>query len=146
VYAGVVGAEMGTPDVGKRLLVEDIEVRDSEGKGATRGREKDGYQLTCCTCTKRKEKGKGNKFVKACESAFSGRVRTRSRGVNATSTAKIIGGKTLIKNAVKYVSDTTYERHYGENTVHKLYHKDRSHRRCTGENRAEPRTFHTSGG
>jgi hypothetical protein len=33
VYAGVVGAEMGTPDVGKRLLVEDIEVRDSEGKG-----------------------------------------------------------------------------------------------------------------
>ena len=35
MYAGVVGAEMGTPDVGKRLLVEDIEVRDGEGKGAT---------------------------------------------------------------------------------------------------------------
>jgi len=42
VYAGVVGAEMGTPDVGKRLLVEDIEVRDGEGKGATRERERDG--------------------------------------------------------------------------------------------------------
>ncbi len=35
MYAGVVGAEMGTPDVGKRLLVEDIEVRDGEGKGVT---------------------------------------------------------------------------------------------------------------
>lgn len=35
MYAGVVGAEMGTPDVGKRLLVEDIEVRDGKGKGAT---------------------------------------------------------------------------------------------------------------
>ncbi len=56
MYAGVVGAEMGTPDVGKRLLVEDIEVRDGEGKGATRGRERDGRQLTCCTCTKRKGK------------------------------------------------------------------------------------------
>lgn len=59
MYAGVVGAEMGTPDVGKRLLVEDIEVRDGEGKGATSGRERDGCQLTCCTCTKRKRKGKG---------------------------------------------------------------------------------------
>jgi len=63
VYAGVVGAEMGTPDVGKRLLVEDIEVRNGEGKGATRGRERDGCQLTCCTCTKRK--GKGNKFTQS---------------------------------------------------------------------------------
>ena len=54
MYAGVVGAEMGTPDVGKRLLVEDIEVRDGEGKGATRGKERNGCQLTCCTCTKRK--------------------------------------------------------------------------------------------
>lgn len=60
MYAGVVGAEMGTPDVGKRLLVEDIEVRDGEGKGATRGKERNGCQLTCCTCTKRKrEKAKG---------------------------------------------------------------------------------------
>lgn len=54
MYAGVVGAEMGTPDVGKRLLVEDIEVRDGERKGATRGKERNGCQLTCCTCTKRK--------------------------------------------------------------------------------------------
>jgi hypothetical protein len=79
VYAGVVGAEMGTPEVGKRLLVEDIEVRDGEEKGATRGKGRDGCQLTCSTCTKRK--GKGKKFSKPCESAFSGRVRTRSRGV-----------------------------------------------------------------
>lgn len=54
MYAGVVGAEMGTPEIGKRLLVEDIEVRDGEGEGATRGKERNGCQLTCCTCTKRK--------------------------------------------------------------------------------------------
>lgn len=109
VYAGVAGAEMGTPDVGKRLLVEDIEVRDGEGK-CNRGRERDGCQLTCCTCTKRK--GKGNKFIKACESAFSGRVRTRSRGVNATYTLhtlsraritnrKVIDSRSLAGRALK---------------------------------------------
>ena len=42
MYAGVVGAEIGTPEVGKRLLVEDIEVRDGEWKGATRGRKEMG--------------------------------------------------------------------------------------------------------
>ena len=40
VYAGVVGAEMGTPDRGKRLLVEDIEVCDGEGKGCDLGKGK----------------------------------------------------------------------------------------------------------
>jgi hypothetical protein len=89
VYAGVVGAEMGTPDVGKRLLVEDIEVRNDEGKGTTRERERDGCQLTCCTCKKRK--GKGNKFTLACESAFSGRVRTRSRGTDCRPSSDIVG-------------------------------------------------------
>jgi hypothetical protein len=38
VYAGVVGAEIGTPEVGKRLLIEDIEVvtvkeRVNQGEG-----------------------------------------------------------------------------------------------------------------
>lgn len=41
VYAGVVGAEIGTPEVGKRLLVEDIEVvtvkeRVNQGEGKKR--------------------------------------------------------------------------------------------------------------
>ena len=65
VYAGVAGAEMGTPDVGKRLLVEDIEVRDGEEKDATRGRERDGCQLTCCTCTKRKRE-QAHQGVRIC--------------------------------------------------------------------------------
>ena len=75
----MVGAEMGTPEVGKRLLVEDIEVRDGEGKGATEEREETGSSKRAVLV--RKGKVKGNKFSKPCESAFSGRVRTRSRGV-----------------------------------------------------------------
>jgi hypothetical protein len=67
VYAGVVGAEMGTPDVGKRLLVEDIEVRDGEGKGATRGRERDGCQFNVLYLyEKEKEREQVHQGVRIC--------------------------------------------------------------------------------
>ena len=71
MYAGVVGAEMGTPDIGKRLLVEDIEVRDGEGKGATRGKERNGCQLTCCVLhLYEKEKAKGTSSVSRANLPF----------------------------------------------------------------------------
>lgn len=53
----MVGAEMGTPDVGKRLLVEDIEVRDGEGKGATEEREETGASKRAVLVRKGKVKG-----------------------------------------------------------------------------------------
>lgn len=81
VYAGVVGAEMGTPEVGKRLLVEDIEVRDGEGKGATRERERDGCQLTCCTY----ERKGGNRFIKRANLPFQDASGRDHVAYNATS-------------------------------------------------------------
>lgn len=102
---------MGTPDVGKRLLVEDIEVRDGEGKGAIRGRKRDGCQLTCCTCMKRK--GKGNKSVHQGVRICLFRTRpdaitwrkmphlTLSDNVPKVTNRKVIDGITLAGKALK---------------------------------------------
>ena len=66
MYAGVVGAEMGTPDVGKRLLVEDIEVRDGEGKGATRERERDGVPVNVLYLYEKERETGSPQAVRTC--------------------------------------------------------------------------------
>jgi hypothetical protein len=104
VYAGVVGAEIGTPEVGKRLLVEDIELvtvkeRVNQGEGKK-------WVVVNVLYLYAKE-GKGKQFSRACESAFSGRVGTRSRGRPLSTSPK----QNTLCTGYRIISDDRVPRH-----------------------------------
>jgi hypothetical protein len=64
VYAGVVGAETGTPDAGKRLFDDDIRIVTVRKRMQPGERKKDGCQLTCCARTGQDERrGKGKQVT-----------------------------------------------------------------------------------